>query len=63
MNKICYSDIFELVLTANQKHVIRDAVERNPEMLCLASVEELRSQCHNGIEKNLGTNAAWIIGE
>lgn len=62
-DELLYSDIFELVLTANQKHIIRDAVQRNPEMLCLASVEELRSQCCNGIEKNLGTNAAWIIGE
>ena len=62
-DELLYSDIFELVLTTDQKRIIRDAVQRNPEMLALASVEELRSQCHNGIEKNLGTNAAWIIGE
>ena len=62
-DELLYSDIFELVLTDDQKNVIRDAVQRNPDMLCLASVEELRSQCYNGIEKNLGTNAAWIIGE
>lgn len=58
-----YADIFGLILTAEQKQAIRDAVQRNPEMLCLATIEELRSECYNGIEKNLGTNAAWIIGE
>lgn len=62
-DELLYSDIFELLLTDEQKQVIRDAVQMNPARLCLASIEELRSECHNGIEKNLGTNATWIIGE
>ena len=61
--ELLYSDIFEVVLTEKQKQDIREAVQKYPEMLCLASVEELRSQCYDGIERNLGTNSMWIIGE
>lgn len=62
-HELLYSDIFELMLTKTQKDAIKTAVQAYPEKLCLASREELISQCYNGIEKNLGTNAAWIIGE
>ena len=62
-NELLYSDIFELVLTDDQKNAIREAVQSNPDMLCLASIEEIRKRCYNGIEVNIGTNAEWVIGE
>ncbi len=57
-----YSDIFELSLTDEQKNSILEAVENHPDKLCLASAEELSSECYGGIEKNIGNNAKWLIG-
>lgn len=62
-NEFIYADIFELKLTEKQKQVIREAVENNPESLCLASKQELINMCHGGIEKNIGNHAKWLIGE
>ncbi len=61
-DELVYADIFELDLSAEQKEIIKAAVARNPDMLCLASAEEMISQCYNGIEKNVGNNAEWLIG-
>lgn len=58
-----YADIFELTLTEDQKQIIRESVKKHPKSLCLADSDELKSMCHNGIEKNLGNNAKWLIGE
>ena len=62
-DELVYADIFEIKLTDNQKSVIRQAVNEHPDMLCLASAEELRCECYNGIEKNLGNNSKWLLGE
>lgn len=62
-DEFIYADIFELTLSDEQQNSIRSAVLANPEQLCLASDKELMTECYNGIEKNLGTNSAWIIGE
>ena len=62
-NEFIYADIFELDLTEKQKQILLTAVENNPDILCLASDVELSSECYNGIEKNLGNNAKWLIGE
>lgn len=61
-NELVYADIFELELSTKQKELIKAAVGRNPDVLCLASAEEMTSQCYNGIEKNVGNNAEWLIG-
>lgn len=58
-----YADIFEIIMTPEQKSAIKAAVLNNPDKLCLASAEELKTECYNGISKNLGTNATWVIGE
>lgn len=58
-----YADIFELKLTEEQEQEIRNAVKKRPELLCLATVDELKSECYSGIQKNLGNNSKWIIGE
>lgn len=61
-NELVYADIFDLELSDEQKSLIREAVNQNPDVLCLASAEEMMSQCYNGIEKNVGNNAEWLIG-
>ena len=58
-----YSDIFDLDLTNEQKTAIIKSVKEHPESLCLVTAEELNSECYNGIEKNIGNNAKWILGE
>lgn len=58
-----YADIFDIKLSESQKAVIRCAVEKYPQLLCLASADELNSECYGGIEKNIGNNAKWLLGE
>jgi hypothetical protein len=62
-DEIVYADIFEIKLSDSQKAAIRQAVEEHPDVLCLATAEELKCECYNGIEKNLGNNAKWLLGE
>ena len=62
-NELVYADIFEIKLSAKQKNAILNAVQEHPDMLCLATDNELLSECYNGIEKNLGNNAKWLLGE
>ncbi len=62
-DEIVYADIFEIKLSDSQKAAIRQAVEEHPDMLCLATADELKCECYNGIEKNLGNNAKWLLGE
>lgn len=62
-NEFVYSDIFDLELTKEQKETIIKSVGEHPEYLCLVSVDELKSECYNGIEKNIGNNAKWLLGE
>jgi len=62
-NEIVYADIFEIKLSDSQKAAIRHAVEQHSDLLCLATAEELKCECYNGIEKNLGNNAKWLLGE
>ena len=62
-DELIYADIFELKLTGKQTQAILDAVKDHPDQLCLASAEELKSECYNGIEKNIGNNAVWLLGE
>lgn len=61
-DELVYADIFELKLTGEQTQAILDAVRDHPDQLCLASAEELKSECYNGIEKNIGNNAVWLLG-
>lgn len=61
--ELLYSDIFEIKLTDKQVKAIKKAVLEHPEQLCLATDEELKTECYNGINKNLGNNAKWLIGE
>lgn len=59
-----YADIFEVILSDDQKRIIKDAIQKQPEALCLVSAEEIRNlRCNGSIERNLGTNAPWVIGE
>lgn len=62
-DEFVYADIFELMLSEEQLELIRTSVEKHPDILCLASAEELKSECHGGIEKNIGNNAVWLLGE
>lgn len=62
-DELIHADIFELKLSKEQMQVIIDAVRVHPDQLCLASAEELKSECYNGIEKNIGNNAIWLLGE
>lgn len=62
-NELIYADIFELKLSKEQSKAILDAVIAHPDQLCLATAEELKSECYNGIEKNIGNNAIWLLGE
>ena len=59
--ELLYADIFELELTNTQIVIIKQALEANPNEICLASKEEIEKLCYNGIEKNLGTNTPWIL--
>ena len=56
-----YSEIYEINLSHMQKELILNAVSEHPLDLCLASVEEIRTQCYKGIEHNIGNNAIWLI--
>lgn len=58
-----YSDIFELKLNDEQKQLIKDSVLTHPDELCLASIDEIKKQCYDGIKKNIGNNAIWLLGE
>ena len=58
-----YSDIFELKLTKKQCDLIKKAVDNHPNDLCLATANELKTECFGGIVKNVGTNAVWLLGE
>ena len=62
-DEIVYADIFEIKLSDSQKTAIKYAVEQHPDLLCLATAEELKCECYNGVEKNLGNNAKWLLGE
>lgn len=62
-NELLYADIFELKLTEEQKQVILKAVNDNCDLLCLASADEIKKECFNGINKNIGNNAKWLLGE
>lgn len=62
-DELVYADIFELKLSESQTELIRLSVKAHPDMLCLASAEELKSECYGGIEKNIGNNAVWLLGE
>lgn len=62
-DEFVYADIFDIKLTNSQKVAIKQAVETHPDLLCLATAEELKSECYNGIEKNLGNNSKWLLGE
>lgn len=62
-NEFVYADIFELKLTNKQLDLLEDAVKQHKDVLCLATIEELRTECYDGIEKNIGNNAKWLIGE
>lgn len=62
-DELVYADIFELRLSEEQMELIRMSVKSHPDILCLASAEELKSECYGGIEKNIGNNAVWLLGE
>lgn len=53
-----YSDIFELMLSDEQKDSVREAVRTHPNQLCLVSFEEIRARRFKGaVEMNIGNNA------
>lgn len=61
-NEILYSDIFEVQLTDKQERILVEKMNETDDRICWATEEELQSLCAGGIEKNLGTNAPWILG-
>lgn len=62
--EVIYSDIFEIVLNEAQKDAIRKSVRENPDQLCLVTHEEISTHCCKGsVERNIGNNAPWILGE
>ncbi len=59
-----YADIFEMILSNEQKRIIKEAVDDKPDSICLASIDEIHSRRYNGsVTMNLGSNVPWIIGE
>lgn len=62
-NEVVYADVFEITLTDRQKQAVRKAINDNPDLICLATADELRKECFNGIEKNIGNNAKWLLGD
>ena len=62
-NEYVYADIFEIKLSEDQKQCIINAVTKNPNSVCLATADEIKKECFNGIERNIGNNARWILGE
>lgn len=58
-----YADIFEIKLNDNQKEILR-GLQHNPHPdICWANPKEINRMCAGGIEKNLGNNSPWILGE
>ena len=62
-DEFLYSDIFELKLNDEQKQLIKESVSAHPNELCLALTEEIKRQCYDGINENIGNNAIWLLGE
>lgn len=63
-HEVIYADIFELILTDDQKNIIRDAVSKYPDCIVLATPQEIKTRRYAGsVEMNLGNNTPWIIGE
>lgn len=63
-HEVVYADIFEIKLSDRQKQIIRDAVQQNPNQICLASADEIRCRrCGNTVQMNLGNNTPWLLGE
>lgn len=60
-NEILYSDIFELQPTERQKQILIEKMHETDDRICWATDEEIKRLCVNGIERNLGTNAPWIL--
>ena len=62
--EVVYADIFELKLSNEQKQVIRDAVNNQPDKVYLASKDEMEIRRSNGeVEADIGNNAIWLLGE
>ena len=61
-DEMVYADIFELKLTDSQVAAIKEAVFQNPDMLCLATAEDIRKMRYDSIECNIGNNAIWLLG-
>lgn len=63
-HEVVYADIFEIKLSDRQKQIIRDAVQQNPNQICLASADEIRCRRYgNTVQMNLGNNTPWLLGE
>lgn len=64
IDEVIYADIFEVVLTEEQKQLVLKALTEHPNDFCLASPEEMKSRRYGGsIEMNLGNNVPWLLGE
>lgn len=61
-NEILYSDIFEIYLNEEQKKILIETMNETDDRICWVTEEEIQSLCAGGIERNLGTNAPWILG-
>lgn len=62
--EVVYADIFEIILSDEQKQKIRDAVKLNPYNICLALPDEMRCRRYGGsVQMNLGNNTPWLLGE
>lgn len=63
-HEVVYADIFEIKLSDRQKQIIRDAVQQNPNQICLASADDIRCRRYgNTVQMNLGNNTPWLLGE
>lgn len=62
--EVIYADIFEVRLDTEQKELVKIAVNNNPEKLCLATPDEMKSRQYAGsVEINLGNNVPWLLGK
>ncbi len=58
-----YADIFEIKLNERQEDILRGLQHKPHPDICWADSDETKRMCVGGIEKNLGNNAPWILGE
>ena len=63
MPEVMYADIFEIILTDDQKEKISEAVRRHPNELYLADINEvLHRMTKDSVDMNISNSASWVLG-